>query len=628
MVILVMITGFTVLVGWQFQLDFLKRPLPHSVAMNPLSALLFIFTGFSFFLLNKNVKNKQARRKGSLLAYIIIMAAFLKLSDIIFGTHIQPDQLLFSHKLIDDAVTNIPNHIAPNTAICFLFTGISFLLLHYRSRWKKIQANYFLLPTALLGLFSILGYFFNIPAFYGVQDYIPMAIQTAICFFLISLATVFASPGTTIMSLLTGKLIGSVTLRLLLPLALFIPVLLASFCLYGYRHGYFNAEFGSALLALSIMIVFIILIWYNAGLLNKHDLLRLRVEHKVIQFNKELEEQVRTKTTELLSIFERITGGFMALDNNFCYTYINKRTADQVNRDPLSLTGKNIWTEFPQLKGSSFYDAFNRAMQDQCYTINTDYYPPLDLWLENHIYPSPEGLSVFINDITGRKKAEATFMALKNTIAEQKIQEQKKISRAIIKAQEEEKNRIGLELHDNINQILAGVKIYLNVVADKDDTNKQLLQYPIELIDNTIQEIRSLSQKQVTPLKNINLEELVHDLLRILNEKTNTGFTSCVSNELLSDDMKLNIYRIIQVQVNNIIRHADAKNVNLAIQKKNGMLEIITTDDGKGFDTTQKRKGIGISNMVNRVESYNGNIEILSNPGEGCKIIVRLPIPA
>jgi len=226
-----------------------------------------------------------------------------------------------------------------------------------------------------------------------------------------------------------------------------------------------------------------------------------------------------------------------------------------------------------------------------------------------------------------RKAAEENLRSLEKKILEQKIQEQKKIARAIIKAQERERNHIGQELHDNINQILAGAKMYLGIAMKKNDEIKELVRYPMELIDSSIEAIRSLSRMEVTPLKNIDLEELVRELLLDLGQHNTIkpGLTYSVSNELLSDDLKLNIYRIIQEQLSNIIKHADAKNITISVKTEGKDISIIITDDGKGFNVKIKRKGIGISNMINRVESYNGKIMIKSNPGEGCKVSVKFP---
>lgn len=113
----------------------------------------------------------------------------------------------------------------------------------------------------------------------------------------------------------------------------------------------------------------------------------------------EAEEKYRT-------LIQRISDGFIALDTNWCCVYANKKIEEMTGRALASLLGKNIWDEFPEAYNSATYEAFHRAMETQEYVNNIDYFEPLDLWQENSIYPSPEGLLVFVRDITKQKKAE------------------------------------------------------------------------------------------------------------------------------------------------------------------------------------------------------------------------------
>jgi PAS domain S-box-containing protein len=135
---------------------------------------------------------------------------------------------------------------------------------------------------------------------------------------------------------------------------------------------------------------------------------------EIQHFNNSLQNQVNEKTAEIREVFERITDGFIALDKNFCYTYLNQKAGEITRRDPNALLGKNVWEEFPQAVGTPTYDAFMKAMKEQRYVQNTDYYEPLDLWQENHIYPSPNGLSVFIRDITESKRSERKINEVKD----------------------------------------------------------------------------------------------------------------------------------------------------------------------------------------------------------------------
>lgn len=109
---------------------------------------------------------------------------------------------------------------------------------------------------------------------------------------------------------------------------------------------------------------------------------------------------------DIAALFERITDAFIALDCNWCYTYMNKKAGEIFSRNPKEMIGRHIWKEFPEDIDQTFYKACHRAMAEQQYIHVEEYDPPYDKWVENDIYPSPEGLSIFFRDITERKQAE------------------------------------------------------------------------------------------------------------------------------------------------------------------------------------------------------------------------------
>ncbi|HMI79977.1 MAG TPA: response regulator, partial [Ferruginibacter sp.] len=192
-------------------------------------------------------------------------------------------------------------------------------------------------------------------------------------------------------------------------------------------------------------------------------------KEKLVSEQRLVQSEARFRT-----LVTRISDAFIALDKNWRYTFANAQAGKLVHREPEYLIGKNLWEEFPESVGSVTYRDFHKAMKEQQYICNEDYYEPLDLWQENHIYPSPDGLSVFIRNITEKKKAEEALRNMELEILNQKVQQQKKITRAIINAQEQQRNHIGQELHDNVNQILAGTKLYLNMAGKKDERLKEL----------------------------------------------------------------------------------------------------------------------------------------------------------
>ena len=139
---------------------------------------------------------------------------------------------------------------------------------------------------------------------------------------------------------------------------------------------------------------------------------RKQLEKELKLFNTELEQQVKIKTAETVNILERITDGFLALDNNFTFTFVNTKAGEILGYDPAKMIGKNIFTDFPETASEDFNNACKQSFKTQQYCLLENYYGPLSLWLENDIYPSPDGLSIFFKDVTFKKKAE---LALKES---------------------------------------------------------------------------------------------------------------------------------------------------------------------------------------------------------------------
>lgn len=121
--------------------------------------------------------------------------------------------------------------------------------------------------------------------------------------------------------------------------------------------------------------------------------------------NREAVARLKESEVKYRNLVERITDAFVALDKNWRYTYANKKAAQILNRQQDYLVGKHVWTEFPDRRESVLHKAYEKSMKTQRYTYFEEYYASSSLWLEHHIYPSIEGLSVFFRDITDRKKS-------------------------------------------------------------------------------------------------------------------------------------------------------------------------------------------------------------------------------
>ncbi len=133
---------------------------------------------------------------------------------------------------------------------------------------------------------------------------------------------------------------------------------------------------------------------------------RKLAEQQLTILKQNLEEEVKIKSAELNNVFSRITDAFIAFDNNWNYTYLNKQAAELHGRTIEELLGKNVWEEYPQVMNEPFFEALQTAKQTREPQRLQLYYSEIDKWYEDLIYPSEDGISVYYHDITKRKQAE------------------------------------------------------------------------------------------------------------------------------------------------------------------------------------------------------------------------------
>lgn len=230
-------------------------------------------------------------------------------------------------------------------------------------------------------------------------------------------------------------------------------------------------------------------------------------------------------------------------------------------------------------------------------------------------------IQVIVNDVTERIRLE------KELALQQKLKQQQ-ITEVVLGAQERERFELGQELHDNINQILATSKLYLDVAIEEKEPRMELLTKSRRNIAMAIEEIRKLSKDLIAPsLNDLGLTQSIRELIRSIQSvgkmKIRLNISGLDEAQLLPEQ-KINIYRIIQEQLNNILKHAQAGEVVIELNKVNEQVRLRLADDGKGFDPRMRRKGVGISNIISRAELYNGKVEIESAPGKGCQLMVVL----
>lgn len=226
------------------------------------------------------------------------------------------------------------------------------------------------------------------------------------------------------------------------------------------------------------------------------------------------------------------------------------------------------------------------------------------------------------NDIT-------ETIQLQEKLEEEKMLKQKELNEAIIKVQEKERYEISTELHDNVNQQLTVAMMYIASAQQQLGTESELLKQSQSFVLNAIEDIRKLSQILVTPLiKHFGLSKAIEGLLddvHAVNSFQMDYRCETFYEEEITYEFKLNIFRIVQEQMNNIIKYSKANEVNIVLARNEENILLTIADDGVGFDVNSPRKGIGLHNIASRADVYNGILDIQSSPGNGCIMYIRFP---
>ncbi|TCJ17038.1 PAS domain S-box protein [Flaviaesturariibacter flavus] len=228
-------------------------------------------------------------------------------------------------------------------------------------------------------------------------------------------------------------------------------------------------------------------------------------------------------------------------------------------------------------------------------------------------------------DISERKALEDRLLA-------EQISHQRQLTQATIDSSERERTEIGKELHDNIGQQLTTIKLYLDLAkATADEETLEMVALANRNISDVINEIRALCRNLIpSTLGDLGLEESINDLVYTITRTQHLRIRfSCegFDEESVPDNRKLMFFRILQEQLNNIVKHAGATRVDITLGREGGTAFLRVADDGKGFDPASVRRGLGLTNMENRAGMFGGTVEIQSVSGKGSTITVAVPLP-
>lgn len=227
----------------------------------------------------------------------------------------------------------------------------------------------------------------------------------------------------------------------------------------------------------------------------------------------------------------------------------------------------------------------------------------------------------------------------KRTLQLQKIEELEKekqllASQALLRGQEEERSRLAKDLHDGLGGMLSGIKLTLgtmkgNMIVSGD--NAKLLTGALSRLDETIAEMRRVAHSMMPEaLINLGLGQALLDYCEGLREASGIeiSYQQIGLDERLTTEVEITIYRIVQELLNNVVKHAKAKEVLVQLSLHDGNLHITVEDDGAGFDAQAKAAmgTAGLTNIQSRTNYLKGSLDIQSEPGKGTSVFIEIPV--
>jgi hypothetical protein len=303
----------TVLVGWTFQIDALKSFGPGLPAMNPVTACCLLLASAALALLHPRDAGTTPTRLAYLLAVIVTAVGALKVTAIISGWSLPLDEWLWPSELA--GTDGPPIRIPIRTALNFVLVGSALLLLDVQTRRGRRPAELLSAACAMIAFLALIAYSYGIVVYYRTSTYVPMSFPGAIAFFVLGIGILFARPDKGAVAVIASDTAGGLLARLLLPLALLLPLLLGALRRKGESAGWFSSDLGVALFATFFIVFFLVAIWWTTRLLFRSDMQRNAAEEKVRQANAELERRVAERTAELHTLNEELRKASKAKDD-------------------------------------------------------------------------------------------------------------------------------------------------------------------------------------------------------------------------------------------------------------------------------------------------------------------------
>ena len=213
------------------------------------------------------------------------------------------------------------------------------------------------------------------------------------------------------------------------------------------------------------------------------------------------------------------------------------------------------------------------------------------------------------------------------------MHEQNLATKAVLEAEETERRRIAADLHDGVGQVMSAAKMNLSAIADEipfsSDDQKQAFQNAIRMVDDGCREVRAVSHAMMpNALLKAGLGAAVREFLGQIDYRVlKINLLAEGLEQKLDPKLETVMYRVVQECVNNVIKHAQASQLDISLRREADGLTALIEDNGRGFDATDRRmfEGIGLKNIQARLALFGGSADWDTRPGHGTAVTIFVP---
>lgn len=337
---------------------------------------------------------------------------------------------------------------------------------------------------------------------------------------------------------------------------------------------------------------------------------------------KNLEYQNATIITHLKSILDNNGVVITVINKDYRMVSFNQESVRVVELYGITpYVGQYVLELIPDSYKERIAGFYKRAFKGE--TIHLDF---------NIYYDAAQYLSHICYYPIPNEQNETEFVVIHckyNDLNDLKICEKIKKAKSIIDFQELEKSRIAADLHDSVGQLLYATKINLSLMKDS-----ELKSTIWDLLNRATDEIKQIiNNSSQFLLENTTLKEAIFNYFNIIFKKNESEMKVInfsvdiisIFKENLNHSLKLNLFRIIQEIIQNVIKHASATNFKIKIKIDENYIKLFTIDDGLGFEYSKIGTGKGLENIMNRVTLVNGKIKLFSKYKKGTIFAIYIP---